>query len=255
MLRLRCDGRYASGVTLADDASKAGELLERQIELLVAVATGNAEMNRVKREYQERRDERELALRPFGLRDPFPWEEPARWHAYWKAHELQSWASRREYIAELAGPVRARLREIRLGTAIDDPQGPAEPSWPDLGQRLEDAKDRFATSSVLDDYQDVGRRCREILIDLAGLVYSDAMLPTGQEPPKGSDAKARLGYAIDDVFQGQEHAELRKLIRAAWDLAGKVVHGGIADIDAFAVLQATVLLVRVFQRADREPRT
>ncbi|GEA82361.1 hypothetical protein [Cellulomonas uda] len=235
-------------MTTANDARAASDLLERQAELLVAVATGGSRMDSVKWEYRERRDDLEIALRKVGLSDPFPWEEPSRWYAYYSANGMGTYASRREYIAELAAPIRARLRELMLGIAVED-GGPEHLDWPLLETRLREAKDRFAKSSTLDDFQDVGRRCRELLIDLANLAFDATMLPVGAEEPKGSDAKAKLGYASDYLFAGRQHAELRAVAKTTWDLANKVVHGGIGDVDAFATIQATVALVRIFQRA------
>lgn len=243
-------GRYLRCVTVMDDAKAASDLLERQAELLVAVATGGTAMDSVKWEYRERRGDLELALRKLGLTDPFPWEEPSRWYGYYSANGLSTYASRREHIADLAAPVRARLREFMLGVAVDD-HGPEHLDWPLLEARLREAKDRLATSKTLDDFQDVGRRCRELLIDLANLVYTAEMLPDGAEEPKGSDAKAKLNYASANLLAGREHAELRSVVKATWDLANKVVHGGVGGLDAFASLQATVALVRIFQRATR----
>ncbi len=37
-------------------------------------------------------------------------------------------------------------------------------------------------------------------------------------------------------------------MRAVWELAQKVTHGDIDDVDAFAAAQATVLIARTAQR-------
>jgi hypothetical protein len=42
--------------------------------------------------------------------------------------------------------------------------------------------------------------------------------------------------------------ELRRLVRAAWDLSQKLTHGRLGSIEAFAAAQATVLLVRTLQQ-------
>lgn len=238
-------------MTTAEDARAASDLLERQANLLVAVATGAARMDAVRREYQERRGDLAGALRKVGLDDPFPWEEPSRWYAFYRSRDLTTYASRREYIADSAAPVRSRLRDLMAGIAIED-GGPEHLDWPSLETRLREVKERFAASTTLDDFQDVGRRCREVLIDLADLVYDDTMLPSGEDEPRGADAKAKLGYASNRLFSGRQHAELRGVVRATWDLANKVVHGEIGDVDAFATVQATVALVRVFQRATQQ---
>jgi hypothetical protein len=225
-------------------------MLDRQAELLVAVATGGPPIKSVNGEYKTRRAMLRPALRTYEIPDPFPWDDLWRWYGHWSQH-LPTYVERRLHIAELVSPARERLEQLIEGRGVDD-TGPADDStWPGLERRLQDAKTRLDLASGLDDWQDVGRRCREILIDLASLVYRDEMLPAGEpQQPKGSDAKARLGYAAVALFGGSEHAELRTLIRAAWDLANKVTHSGsVGDQDAFASVQATVLLVRVFERA------
>jgi len=93
----------------------------------------------------------------------------------------------------------------------------------------------------------VGRRAREILIDLAALVFTDDLVDPRALAPKKADAKARLHIFLDAHATGAAHAELRQLVRTVWDLAQKVTHSeDVGRVDAFAVSQATVFLVRVF---------
>ena len=227
----------------------ARALVERQGELLTAVATGGPSIESVNREYKQRRDQLRVELQHFGLTDPYPWSDLWRWYGYW-SQNLATYGSRRAYVADLASPVLDQLQALIDGRGVDDAGALDEQTWPALEQRLTDAKRRLDLAVSQDDWQDTGRRCREILIDLAGLVYTDAMLPTGQEEPRGSDAKERLALAGNALFVGPEHKELRGLVKAAWDLANKVTHSGsIMDVETFATLQATVLLVRLFERA------
>ncbi len=46
---------------------------------------------------------------------------------------------------------------------------------------------------------------------------------------------------------GRPQEELRRLVRAVWDLTQKVTHGNLGRIEAFAAAQATVLVVRTLQ--------
>ncbi|MGR6318890.1 hypothetical protein Q2K19_31540 [Micromonospora soli] len=128
--------------------------------------------------------------------------------------------------------------------------GPPAPSWPDLEQRLAGLQAELAAATALDDLQDVGRRARELLIDLATLVYKDDLLPQNEpEQRKGADAKARLSFAARTLMPGSSHERWRTFIRAAWDLASTITHSSsINRADAFAAVQATVLLVRCFER-------
>jgi hypothetical protein len=98
-----------------------------------------------------------------------------------------------------------------------------------------------------DDLQDVRRRAREILIDCAALLADPSLVPVGGVPPKAGDAKAWLDLFLTARAQGGHREEVRRLVRATWDLAQKVTHGNLGRIDAFAAAQATVLVVRTLQ--------
>ena len=74
------------------------------------------------------------------------------------------------------------------------------------------------------------------------------IVPEGQEPPKGADVRAWFDRLLELHANGRNRAELRGLMRTTWDLAQKVTHGDIDDVDAFASAQATVLLVRTTQK-------
>lgn len=165
-----------------------------------------------------------------------------------------TYAGRRQYIGELARPVRDKLDGMIANVVALDP-GPAQPDWPGLERRLDGLHAELAAASTPDDLQDVGRRAREILIDLANLVYRDDMLPTGEtEQPKAGDAKNRLAQATASLFPGSGNEALRRLIRACWDLANVIAHSAsIQRTHALASAQATILLVRTFEYASATP--
>jgi hypothetical protein len=104
-----------------------------------------------------------------------------------------------------------------------------------------------------DDIQEVGRRAREILIDCAQLIADPSVVPEGEPLPKAGDAKAWLELFLAARAGGSSREELRRLVRAAWDLAQKVTHGDPGRVDAFAAAQATVLVVRTLQELALAP--
>jgi hypothetical protein len=225
------------------------QLLDLQADLLRSVATGGPNIATVNTAYQRRRTVLNAGLRRFGIEPPFPWRDLWGWHGAWK--EISgTYAGRRKYISELAAPAHDRLEQLVAGRVATDP-GAATGSWPDLEQRLAGLHGELQAAASLDDLQDVGRRAREILIDLASLVYQIEMLPaTEPEQPKAGDAKTRLAYAARTLTAGRSHEQWRTLIRAAWDLANAITHStSINRVDAFAAVHATVLLVRCFEQA------
>jgi hypothetical protein len=224
------------------------QLLELQAALLIAVATGGPRIDTVNQEYQQRRRVLNTGLSRYGIEPPFPWRDLWGWYGTWQT--LAGYAARRAYISQLAAPVHEQLERLAAGQSATDP-GPATTNWPELERRVAGLHEKLQTARSPDDLQDVGRRAREILIDLAGLVYRSDMLPADQdEQPKAGDAKNRLTQAAAALMSGQSHDDWRKLIRAAWDLANTITHStSINRVNTFAAVQATVLLVRTFEQA------
>ncbi len=213
------------------------------------MATGGPAIETVNRDYQRRRAVLNAGLRGHGIAPPFPWRDLWGWHGAWK--EISgTYAGRREYISKLATPAHDQLERLVAGRAATD-TGSTSDSWPALERRLVGLHGELRAASSLDDLQDVGRRSRDVLIDLAVLVYDDDMLPENEtEQPKAGDAKNRLAFAAQALMPGSSHARWRVLIRAAWDLANTITHSSSIDsVDAFAAVQATVLLVRTFEQA------
>jgi hypothetical protein len=125
------------------------------------------------------------------------------------------------------------------------------PSWAELDTRVDGVVRELAAAVGRDDFQDVGRRCREVLIDAARLLAEPSLVPAGAEPPRAGDAKAWLDLYLAAHAAGRSHRELRAFVPVAWDLAQKVTHGDIDRVDAYAAAQATLLIVRVLQQLAR----
>lgn len=177
-----------------------------------------------------------------GLDHPFTWET---------ADELQAWgrsvggyAKRRRAVEELVRPFLKRLESLSAGAKLDD-WSERQGFWDDLEQRLEGLKARVTEAETLDDFQDVGRRAREIIIDAVNCVFSAEMVAAGETVPQKANAKDRLDYVLAHYSPGDSHEKLRHLMRSALTLAQGVTHStGITRTDAFAAGQATVLIVR-----------
>lgn len=225
-------------------------LLERQRTILIEVATGTA-IQTHNDEYVENRRQIVAGLaRLQQIDDPFPWRDLWAWYGFYK-DDCPTYQSRRDLIHERADPVLNSL-EQRLaggvtdwGGSVDDASG----GWSDLEIRVDGLKGELDSAVTHDDLQDVGRRSREIIIDLANLLFDDWMVPEGSEVPGRSDAKRRIEYFLAEALPGEPNSTLRGLIRAAYSLNQTVTHSNsISSVDAFAAAQATVLLVRVLRR-------
>ncbi|GAA1338616.1 hypothetical protein GCM10009594_06590 [Kocuria palustris] len=220
------------------------ELVERQANVIVATGTGQGRFDDFDADYQ--RNDRVLAaqFKRLGLTPPFPWRSLWEWHGYY-SQELPTYASRRTHVATLKREALDQLEEQANGVTVHDPAvGVSSPTWDAINLRVRGLINEYTGARDKDTWQDVGRRSREILIDLGKLIADPALVSEGQEPPRGADARAWFDLFIDSHASGRDRAELRALMRKTWDLAQKVTHGDIDDVDAFAAAQATVLLVR-----------
>ncbi len=228
------------------------EELETQAALLISVATGGKRIESVKGQYRRRRQRVVPALKRRGLTYPFPWQDLWAWHGYWSSGKLPTYASRRVYVRKLVDPVVEALERQRSGLAVTDPGTSAVQSWAGLDSRIAGLAAELSQAVSQDDLQDVGRRAREVLMDSARLLANPALVPAGRVAPKAGDAKAWLDLFLAEHAPGPSREELRKLVRATWDLAQKVTHADLGHIEAYAAAQATVLLARTLERLATE---
>jgi hypothetical protein len=227
--------------------------VELQAALLTEVATGGRPWQPLRKEYRDRRRRLTEALEDRGLQYPFPWQDLGQWYGYWSGN-LPTYASRRAKVADLAAPVLDALDHQGTGLTLTDP-GSGQLAWASLDARLTGLAGELAKAASLDDMQDVGRRAREILIDCARLLADPSLVPGGQPVPKAADAKAWLDLFLAAQAPGSHRDALRRLVRAAWDLAQTVTHGNVDRVEAFAAAQATTLVVRTLQSlAERDTK-
>lgn len=230
------------GVTLSDLVW----LIERQQETLVAVATGT-NISSLDAAYRIRGKKIRKQLARHGITDPFPWTSLS---LFWgRARDYATYQERRVWLDELTRPVVTELeRRQDAAVVVTDWGGTPAEAWSALEARLDGLKDEVAKAKTLDDRQDVGRRAREVMIDAVNLCYVEEMSTSlGEDVPKAADAKNRFDHILKTRTAGRSHEELRKVMRAAWDLAQDVTHSRSEQLHALATAQAVVLLVRCLQ--------
>ncbi len=229
-------------------------LVEQQRDLIAAVATGTAINDDLNALYKKRRRKIRQRLTALGFKNPFRWSDLLTWWAFCSAPRMNTYAERRLFVAELTDPLLIELEDRNRPITDWGPSNEGA-SWQELEARLEGLKVEFDRAKSLDEFQDTGRRAREILIDAANLAFDELMLPAGGEQPKKGDATGLVEVILRERLSGKSKERLRQLIRAAWNVANKVTHSrGAERIDAFAAAQATVLVVRTLQ-AMTEPHT
>ena len=206
-------------------------------------------MESLRATYRSQRSQIRTALKSYGLQDPFQWEDVDVIWAW--AKQWGSYAERRAEIGKLVAPLLDQLEDLERSGKVDD-WGWSPDEWSELEHRLSGLRDEMNGATSLDQYQDVVRRGREIVIDVVNLMYRADMTADGDNPPRGSDAKLKFDKILAAYAVGTSHAELRGLMRSAWDLNQKVTHGAVTRVDAFAAAQATVLIVRTLAEMHQE---
>jgi hypothetical protein len=233
-----------------DDTTIKGavELVEAQAALLISVATGGPRIERVESTYRERDAMLRTALRRWGVKMPFPWRSLWDWQGFWSG-KFAHYFERRAYIRGLADKAIGDLEANQVGGVIETADtGKRVES---VAARLEEVKARLATAQTLDDFQDLGRRAREILIAAVDEVFHPDMVPFDEQQPKKADAKARFDLILDALFVGSARAETRNFMRAAWDLAMKTTHAGSVKRlaacrqDTVGAVQGAVSVVKI----------
>jgi hypothetical protein len=184
----------------------------------------------------------------WGIEMPYPWRSLNEWQAVWSA-KFRRWHDRASYIRGLADRATERLEAKRLSTLIEGIETGRR--LKSVGPRIGELRERLGRARSLDDFQDLGRRAREVLIAAVDEVFDPKMVPFNKEAPKRADAKARFDLILESAFVGSARLETRNFMRAAWDLAMKVTHGGsherLAECrqDAVAAVQGALAVVRL----------
>ena len=228
-------------------------VIRAQHRLLEEVATGTG-IKLVEDQYVERRQRLRVLCAKFGMDDPFPWCD--LW-TYWKeeAGPLGTYQARRDALGERADAALDELME-RETSGLTDWVGDSAPTWAKVMTRVEGMKTLYDRSLALDDFQDVGRRCREIISDAANLVWTPAMVPEGQDPPKKGDAKARCEQIVASAIAGPSNDKLRGLLRAALAFAHDVTHSSHPTrVEAYIAAQTAILVVRSLQQIQSSQAT
>lgn len=234
----------AQGPADRGDPKELLVLFDTARDLITAVATGTPISTALNAEYRELRRALDKDLTRVGISNPLRWSDLSQWWAY--AKRWGTYDGRRTEIARICDPIERQLTDLQHRGVLDWNEGSV--TFGALELRLAGLKREVSDSRCLDDWQDVGRRAREITIDAVNLVFDPNMVPDGEPEPKGADAKRKIDLVLDHFAPGKAHQELRAVMRAAEKLTQQVTHAsGITYVDAYAAAQATVLLVRTLE--------
>jgi len=220
-------------------------LIEAQIDLMIAVATGGPRIEVKNQEYKKRRHAIRDKLESLGESDPNEFEDLWAWYGRWSSGDLPSYQSRRDY-------VRTLYRDLREELAGLPSANPAEPSkeptgWEKVDRTVDKIITTLAKARNEEEYQTVGLLCRECLVSLAQSVYeAEKHRPTDGIQPSATDAYRMLEAYFSSEFSGSENKALRAHAKASLNLANGLQHKRTAEHkDAALCSEATRTVINI----------
>lgn len=190
--------------------------------------------------------------------DP-PFRDFETFRKYWLRNDGHgSWQARRDMLDEQFDALHELLdaRETdSLTGALADPISPrGSTDWQRVDDELNEMRRHFQAARTQQDYSNVGNDAVAALEAVSAAAYDHHRHgePVGDEPPV-ANTKARLGRVVDVELPGSESAELRKVVRAAIELAQATKHRRTGDRRSAGMAADAVLLVVNLVRRALEP--
>lgn len=136
-------------------------------------------------------------------------------------------------------------RKAHTGEEESDRLRVAWRKWEQAAQAMDQAEEA-------EDFQAIGMRCREALLDFVRAVAHEAMVPNGEEKPKGADFvrwSQHIAAAVAPT-SSRLRAYLRRTAASTWELVNWLTHEANARrIDGILATDATAHVLNVFGMA------
>jgi hypothetical protein len=146
--------------------------------------------------------------------------------------------------------VTARIMARSRGAPDDAQKARLTPVW----RRWEQAAETLDMAEEAEDFQAVGVKCRECLIQLVRSLAKPEMVPPGEDAPQRGNFISWSELIANTVASGvsaeRVRGHLKATAKSAWELAGWLTHAnGAARQDAVFVLDATHTVLAAFGSA------
>lgn len=146
--------------------------------------------------------------------------------------------------------VMLRVMALQRGAPNPAHKSRFTPVWRRWGQ----AAETFDEAEEAEDFQAVGMKCRETLIQYVRALAKPEMVPAGEEGPKRADVVGWSNLIANAIAPGDRNSyvrgHLKAISKSAWDLANWLTHqGGATQHDAEIVLDATHSVIDTFGTA------
>jgi len=210
--------------------------LDRLKAIMISVATGGARIQDAQSEFAKVFDAVNLELSSRGIENTLPFRDLWQWYGHWSGtEELATYRSRREYVANLFGPL---IKIVQGGPAVEF----EATGWQRVDRTASELRSRLATAQNEEQFQAVGLLCREMLISVGQAVFIADDHPTiDGVKASPTDAKRMLEAYVAATLAGGANEYVRKHARAAIDLALNLQHKRTAAFrDAAFCVEATI---------------
>jgi hypothetical protein len=200
----------------------------------------------------------EAAAHRVGL-DEFevPFSDFTRFKSWWVRNDARgSWQARRDLLEGIFEPLHdqlARLEASELTSTLADPIT-ARPTtgWGRVDEEIAELRRHFRTARTPQDYRAVGLDCVAVTEALSRHCYDpERHLRDGESEPPVANTKQRLERFVEDAAPGRANAEIRKMARAAIELAQAIKHQGTPSRrDAGIAADSVIQLANILRRLD-----
>jgi len=161
--------------------------------------------------------------------DP-PFRDFKSFYNHWLRNDGHgSWQARRDILDEIFEPLHRTLDEREAESISSTLAAAISPKkvtgWPRVDEELSELRRHFESATTAQDYSNVGNDCVSTLEALSAVAYDhDRHGHEGEDEPPVAKTKDRLDRYIETELTGPENAPMRKLGRAAIEVAQAVKH-------------------------------
>jgi hypothetical protein len=206
-----------------------------------------------------------LALRAvvdrIGIRFDLPFRDYGSFRGYWTRNNGRgSWQARRDILNELFTPLHDELAELEAQSLTSTLAMPISPrpvtGWARVDAEIAELRRHFQNARSEQDYRNVGNDCVAVTEALSRQVYDPAVhLRSGEQEPPVAMTKQRIERFIEVAAPGADNERVRRLARAAIELAQQVKHSQKPDRRDAGIAADTVILLANILRRLAEPPT
>lgn len=213
--------RYLNWKAIDKSKNEVLSLIETLKSIMISVATGNNHIQDVNDFYQQQYKECDLILNNLGVANPNNFLNLWDWYTEWKDKNLTTYASRRQYIAELYKDLIDSINEPSDNSVdIFEPTG-----WDRVDRAIYEMKSNLSNAKNEEQFQAIAMIGRETLITIAQQVYNAKIhICEDGVVPSNTDSKRMLDAYIQYTLCGSSNERQRKFAKSAIDLANQVTH-------------------------------